>query len=440
MFIADKHPLFYEETATSMLKQIGNVLVHYEPSTKFKTISIAVKFITAFRAENLNERSLIPEMLMGGTKKLMTSPLVQQELSGLYGAEINTSTQKIGLQSVIAFDMTLINEKYLPGNPKLLPKACQLLSEVIYQPRRFRNSLRKLLFLQEKRMLAEELTSEYHDRFSYGYTRFKQLMFAEELFRLSPRGELVSLPDTTLESVNAAYLDMIANDQVVIFAVGDFAEEEMDRLIADHFASGTDTFPSEWLDRETKAELHPAMVTEYGDLNQARIYMGFRTPINSADRGHHAMLLYNVILGDSDQAKLFLEIREKHNLSYDISSTYIANKGVVFVFAGTDVGKEEDLIDKISGVIANFKGSLTEEDLSLAKETAKKRILQGADSADFIINRTFYNYALFRKKYSLEEHLNSIEAVTMADIFAAADSLELDTTFVYTRKEGHQDE
>ncbi len=416
-------------------KTINDIPVHYQKTSQFKTILVSCKFINACDHSTINQRSLLPELLTGATKKYPNRSLIQSELSGLYGTEISASTQKIGMQSVISFDMAFVNEKFLPGNPQIFTKAFKLLRDIIYNPKLYRGSFKKSLFIQEKRMLLEELKTEYHDKFSYSYTRFKQLMFKDELFRYSARGDLDTLPELSLEDMNKAYSQMHQNDLLEVYVVGDFSETMLDEAIAENFSTKQKNINVSWLDLETKTISGIEQITEYGEVFQSRIFLGYRTPIQNPDPLYFAMMLYNIILGDSDQAKLFLDIREKNQLSYDISSTYLPNKGVLFVFAGTEIGKENELITKVQTIIADIdEASITEDDLILAKETLKKRVLQGNDSLAHIINRTFFNLALFKQEYSLTETLAKIENVTATDIISATKTMTPDTVYIYTQK------
>ncbi len=416
-------------------KTIHDIPVHYQQTSQFKTILVSCKFISTCEAQTINQRSLLPELLTGATKKYPNRSLIQSELSGLYGTEISASTQKIGMQSVISFDMAFVNEKFLPGHPQIFTKAFKMLSDIIYNPKLYRGSFKKSLFVQEKRMLLEELKTEYHDKFSYSYTRFKQLMFKDELFRYSARGDLDTLPELSLEDMNKAYSQMLKNDLLEIFVVGDFSEIMLDEAIAENFSTKQTSIDATWLDMETKTIQDIEQITEYGEVFQSRIFLGYRTPIQNLDPLYYAMMLNNVILGDSDQAKLFLDIREKNQLSYDISSTYLPNKGVLFVFAGTEIGKESELIAKVQTIISGIdEASISEDDLTLAKETLKKRVLQGNDSLVHIINRTFFSLQLFKQEYSLIETLTKIEKVKANDIITAAKTMILDTVYIYTQK------
>lgn len=417
-------------------KTIQNITVHYLKTNQFKSILFSVKFIGKFQPDTVNQRALLPDLLLSGTRRFPSKLRIQKELDRLYGTDIQVQTAKIGLNSVISFDMTLVNGDFLPGKPQLLEPAVKLLSEIIYQPRRIRNHFPQNRFEEEKRQLWEELEAEYHDKASYAFTRFRQLMFQDELYRYSASGDLETLADLTREEVEACYESLCMDDQVQIIVAGEFDEQLCDHWIANGFSGAKIAKLSPWLDRETRIVAAVREFQETGDLNQSRIVVGFRSDIHSADKLYYPMLCFNALFGESDQAKLFLKIREECQLSYDIASAYVPNKGVLMVMAGVETDKEKETVARILEVIQAFGPDLvTEEDLRLAKEMIRKRVIQTRDSIHQIVQKAFYDDRIHRAPQPIAKILSQLDQVTLEDILLAKKTLVLDTVYV-VRKAG----
>ena len=419
---------------SATVKTINGIQVHYLKTKQFKSILFSLKFMGDFLPDTVNARALLPNLLMSGSRYHPSRLLIRKELDRLYGTDISTHTQKIGSHSVISFDMTLVNGDYLPGRPNLMDPALSLLSNIIYQPLFVNGHFRKVRFQEEKRQLREELEAEYHDKAGFAFSRFRQTMFNDELFRYSAHGHLESLSDLSLDMMDSCYQTLINSDSVQIFCVGDFDEALCDRLIANRFQSSLRLTDDKWLDRETRVIENPREVVETGELTQSRIVIGFRSGICSSDSLHYPMILFNTLLGDSDQAKLFLEIREALQLSYDISSAYVPNKGVLFILAGVETGREKEAINQILRVVDLFGAdTVSEEDIFLAKESIRKRFIQSGDSLQQIVQRLFYDYRLYHTDRSLDIVLSEIDNVSLADILAAKATLIPDTIYVYQR-------
>ncbi len=435
MFIADKHPLFYKET--SMFKiatNPGQTRIRDIHTDKFKGVQISLCFIGDFKENNLNERALLPEILTGGNKRLKDRTMIQRELGSLYGAEIVTSTRKIGFQSVISFDLIFPSEKHLPGNPVIFPQALSLLKELVFQPDFGGCDYFKDLFKLEKRLLRESLENDYHDRFLYGYDCFRKRMFPKELFRFSARGELETIDNLTGESLVKAYHDMIDNDRIMIYSIGDFDRKYLN-ILEDLEKYGNNDSLLRPIDDEGTLPDIPTESEDLADVHQSRIYMGYRTKIVPGHPLYHALIVANVLLGDSDQSSLFLELREKRHLGYDVFSNYIGDKGVLFVFAAIEPGKEIEAKELAKRIVSGMKDrEISEKDLEMAKEVIVKRIHQAADSPSSTVNRIFFYDLFYNKEYDMQSSIEDIRRVSKEDVRQAYSSLFLDTVYVNKRR------
>lgn len=401
-------------------------------TTKFKTVLLSLRFIGAFSEATINERALLPEVLSGATRKLPSRQKLQQHLDYLYGMELGTSTQKLGLQSIVSFDLGFLNEVFLPSPTDMLGEAFALLGDVVFAPKLINGKFMKRLFEQEKRYLIEELEAEYHDKASYCYQRIKKLMFPDELFRFSPRGELTTLSALTGEMLLAAYRSLLDCDRRQLFAVGDFDTERVRQLAQRLLAPRKNQADICWADRETKPLSGVNTVCESGDVNQSRLIVGYRTGIHPHDDLYYPLLVLNTILGDSDQAKLFQTIREHGQLSYDIATTHIPDKGVIFVFAGVENGSETAVVEAIDRVIAECDAAtITDEEIRMAKEMLRKRVLESDDAIGANLLRLFYDLCYHRRPVPLVETIAKIDQVTLADIVKAKDALVKDTVYIY---------
>ena len=71
---------------------------------------------------------------------------------------------------------------------------------------------------------------------------------------------------------------------------------------------------------------------------------------------------------------MFQNVREKHSLAYTIRSSYIRQKGNIYIKAGIEIEKEEQAIKLIKEQLESMKnGDFTSKDV----EDAKKYVLSG---------------------------------------------------------------
>jgi predicted Zn-dependent peptidase len=413
--------------------------VHFIRIEKFKTIGVSLKMISPFDPLTVNKRVLIPQILLSGSLNFPNKQAIQKQLDYLYGTDIFASTQKIGEQSIISFDLMMVNEKYLITKPLLLRQGFALFSDIIFNPKRYSGLLRKKSVNEEIRMLDEELEAQYNDKNEYSFELFKKKMFATEAFRFSSRGDLITLKAENQVELTTYYGNMIQHDLKEMYIIGDFDQEEVSALIKEYFTFKNPQMTCTWLDLESTTKSGVSWFTDYGDIAQSRITIGFRTDIRSTSILYYPLVLFNLLFGETDQSALFQTVREMHHLSYYVSSAYQPNKGVLFVFAGVEEHNEEKATELIIECLHQLQnGDISDEAIFLAKEYLISRLKKNNDSMASIVGRTFMSLKLFDKPYDIEEIITQVTNVTKDQIQIASNSLVLDTIHFFKKEAIHE--
>lgn len=415
---------------------LGGTTLQCIKTDKFKTFSIALRFAGAFLPSTINARALLPDVLLGGTKKNPSKEALQTRMDELYGLSISSGTEKVGRQSVIFFEMKFVNGIYLPGDGTTVEDALNLLAEIIFQPKLFKNGFRKKTVQEEVRLLKEDFEAEYADKTEFAYGKFMNAMFDQELHKYRAKGIYETLDEMTPELLFSAYQDLLKNDEVTILAVGNFEFEPLRDLIARKFSFSSPDQKEVWLDLETKVVSTPQVLWEETDINQARINIGYRLNMRFGDDLFYEASIMNAILGEFEHSKLFQVVREKHTLCYYINSSYDSNKGVISILAGVDPEKVEKALSVIQKVVKSIQdGEISEEEISLAKLSLSKRIRQNVDSPERISNLAFIYRKIQGNEFDVERSLSTIENVQKSDIIALSQKMILDTTYILTKKE-----
>ena len=120
----------------------------------------------------------------------------------------------------------------------------------------------------------------------------------------------------------------------------------------------------------------PRLRIEHRDTEQVHLCLAVRgLPINHPDRFNLDLL--NVVLGEGMSSRLYLEIRERRGLAYDIHSyvDHFLDSGAVTIYAGVDLKNVADTIAVILETLACLKDEVPALELAKAKELAKGRLL-----------------------------------------------------------------
>ncbi|MCZ7568668.1 MAG: insulinase family protein [Ardenticatenaceae bacterium] len=161
------------------------------------------------------------------------------------------------------------------------------------------------------------------------------------------------------------------------------------------------------------------------EIEQAHFCLGVRT-FNRSHPDRYALSLLNAILGDGMSSRLFVELRERLGLAYNIYSSVdlLRDTGSFVVYAGV---APEKLTAAVRAVLAEWDRMRQEEvapgELQVAKEYVKGHLLlrleDTAANASWVGNQA----AMGVEVKSPEEVIGAVDAVTAADIQRVAREL-----------------
>ena len=154
------------------------------------------------------------------------------------------------------------------------------------------------------------------------------------------------------------------------------------------------------------------------DTEQAHICLGSRA-VSYLDPDRFTLDLINTVLGEGMSSRLFLEIREKRGLAYDVHSytSKHSDGGYFGVYMGVDPGKAEEAV---AAVMAELHSMADEEvpgtELTKAKEFTKGRLRLGLESTNSMASWLCQQELLTGRIRSVEEVLGTVDAITAADM------------------------
>jgi predicted Zn-dependent peptidase len=151
---------------------------------------------------------------------------------------------------------------------------------------------------------------------------------------------------------------------------------------------------------------------------QAHICLGVRA-FSYMHPDRYALDLLNTVLGEGMSSRLFLNIRERLGLAYDVHSFTQKHRdtGHLGVYLGVDPKKA---IEAIQAVIAEMDAlcehELAEEELQRAKEFTKGRLRLDLETTNGVAFWLTYQELLMGEIRSIEDELSLVDAVTASDI------------------------
>lgn len=203
------------------------VHLHVLPTTKYKTIQLSIKFKTPLKDGTATKRTMAANLLEINSKHYPTQTAFRTKLSELYGAGFGTNVSKKGNYHILSVGMTIVNDKFVNMESNLLKEAVDFLNDILFHPHANDIGFDKATFDREKDKLADDYDSLFDDKQTYAKLALQRLMFKDKNQQLPSIGTKEELMFITNETLLNDYQEMIKNDEIDIYVLGDVAKEKV---------------------------------------------------------------------------------------------------------------------------------------------------------------------------------------------------------------------
>lgn len=330
--------------------------------------------------------------------------------------DIARSVDSIGgnLDAFTAKEMTCFNTKVLDEH---VPIAMDVLSDLVLNPRFDEQDIgkEKSVVLEEIKMDADSPDYLVHEIFS------AQFWQGHSLGRpiLGTRDTVRGLSRDVIQNF---YRSVYTPENLLITAAGNLSHERLVELAAGHFEKLKPAGP---VPQEPVPSTHAGVILRTKkELEQVHLCLGVPSyPIPHEDRFHCYVL--NTVLGGGMSSRLFQNIRERQGLAYSVYSDIspYTDTGCLMVCAGTSLESVRQLVDS---VLREFKelrqNPVPPEELRRAKDHLKGSLMLSLESTSSRMSNLARQEMHFKRFFSLDELVESIEKVTATDVQHVAQS------------------
>ncbi|MFS1241769.1 EF-P 5-aminopentanol modification-associated protein YfmF [Enterococcus lactis] len=405
------------------------VNLHVLPTKQYKTIRIFIRFTVRLQQEVITKRSLLSSMLETNSLNYPDQTKLSAKLAELYGASFGLSVRKKGNLHWLNAGISFVNGEYV-NDPNLFSQAVDFLKEVLFYPNIKNQQFDQLTFDLEKNNLRLYLESLKEDKQTFASYALQELYFENSPEQKIPSlGVVEELDKITARSLAAYYQEMMANDQIDIFVVGD--------VDPDKAAEAVGQLPFE--PRETA---HPELFYTQPQVNivkerqvrepivQAKLNLAYQTNVYYDEPERFALMVFNGLFGGFPHSKLFMNVREKESLAYYASSSVDTFRGFMSVQTGIDEKNRNQVLRLIHEQLESLRnGEITDLELAQTKAMLRNQYLLSLDSPQAAIEASFLDSWLPETKLSDEEWLKRMESVTIKEIQQVAEQIELQAIF-----------
>lgn len=404
------------------------VRLHFIQSEKFKTNKIRVRFSAPMSKETVAGRVLTASMLETVNTVYPTSQAFRESLANLYGADYSTSLSRRGLVHYLDINLSFVRDKFLSRKNVLTDAMLDFLRASLFSPLVSQDAFDESAFEIEKKNILNDLEAEIENHFYHAHRELDKLFYEEEEMQMPRVGTIELIQKETAASSFAAFQQMLQENQIDFFFIGDFNEVAVrEKIQSFNFAPRQQELQLVY-QQEYSNVLREGL--EQKDVHQSIIELGYHFPIQYGESEHLPLVVLNALLGGFAHSKLFVNLREKEGLAYTISSNFDIFSGMMRIYAGIDRINRTRTVALINRQIVDLKrGNFSLEELNQTKKMLRNSVLLAQDRQNTILERAYMSSVLGKKFLSLEAWLEALEQVHKDDIVKAAGLLKLQAIY-----------
>lgn len=251
----------------------------------------------------------------------------------------------------------------------------------------------------------------------YVHSLFEEAMWPGHPLGRDIVGTVESVSTTSREDLVSYIQTHYSSPRLVVGISGGIEEAATVDSVTRHLRLPSDGSAPE-AEAAPPALTRAALVLNNKKTEQAHICLGTRG-LSYLDPDRYALDLANTILGEGMSSRLFLEIREKRGLAYDVH-TFTSkhhDTGYFAVYMGVDPKKAQEAVD---ATLEELRRISTEEvpepELNKAKEYTKGRLRLGLESTNAIANWLSQQLLLTGSIRTVDDVIGIIDRLTPADV------------------------
>ena len=397
--------------------------------TRFKTNCLSLQMIRPISRQEAAMNALISAVLLRGTAKHPDLRDITLHLDDLYGATVGSLVRRVGDYQTTGFYCSFTEDRYSLDGDRILEPVVDFLRELLLEPR-LENGVFCQSFVEgEKRNMLASIEAQKNDKRIYAATQLTKYMCARDSTGIPRLGEPEQVRQLEAVQLYAHYKKLLRESRIDLFYVGSQNIDRIAELLSPIFRDLERNYVN--LPEQTPfCDGGKTRNEEQMDVTQGKLQMGFLTPTSINTPDFVPLQVLNTVFGGGMTSKLFMNVREKMSLCYDISSSYQGGKGILTVGAGMDCEMAETVEQEILHQLdCCRRGEITQQELSSAKEALLSSLRAIHDTPGSIENY-YATGALSGLQLTIDQYMEQVQQVTVERLMEVAEKVQLHSVFV----------
>ena len=375
------------------------VLTASMPSTR--SVSVSVYLGAGSRYEEPDEAGLshmAEHLCFKGTESRPTSREISQIVDSV-GGSLNAATDR---------ELTVYYGKVARPHLELV---LDVLVDMVRHPLLAPDEMEK-----ERGVVLEELAAVVDSP-----PQLADLLIDRTLWPDQPLGrDVAGTPETVSALTRDMVRDYVARQYVanncVLSIAGDVSHDEVLSFVDGQMGDWQRGIPVSWYPAVNGGQ-GPRVALTFKKTEQAHICLAVPgVPIDHPDRS--ALDLLSVLLGEGMSSRLFLELRERLGLCYDIHTytSHYQDTGSLTVYAAVDPKNTTKALRALLPELRRMREGVPDDELSRAKELSKGRLLLRMEDTRSVSGWNGAQELLTSKVQTVDEVVERVERLTAADL------------------------
>jgi len=343
----------------------------------------------------------LEHMLFKGTSKRPTPKDISEAIEGI-GGYFNAEAGK---------ELTVYWDKVADRH---WTTALDVLSDLLRHSRFDAGEIEK-----ERKVIAEELGMVNDSPGDWVHILADQAMWGEEPLGRDVAGSRESVLGISRDQILEWFGTFYVPSNLVISVAGPIAHEVIQAEVERQLGSWDGAPAPTWAPAGSSPVSKVLLKSKRTE--QAHFCLAVPSlPYDHPER--YALELLNIILGEGMSSRLFLEIREKHGLAYDVHSytNEYDDAGSLVVYAGVEPSRIDEALRATLGEIGRMTEPIPEDELGRAKEFWKGRMLLRLEDTRSIASWLGAQELLLGRIHTVDDVIERVDRVQPADLQALA--------------------
>ena len=395
--------------------------LHIVNTKKFKTITVDICFREKINKDEITLRNLLKEIMVNASYDYPSERELIKATEELYDLKLLTSTYRIGNYNFLSMKIRFLDEKYTEKGMNYA--SIKLLLDLIFKPKLDAD------FEKCKNKIEKSILSLNDNKVKYAISKLlestKDMPYSYNFY-----GNIEDLKKITIEDIKKCYENLLTNDIIDIFVVGEVNPEEIKNIFKENFKVKTfHKVDNKVIVKELTPRTKTNIIREQDDINQ--IQLTILCSLNSITEYErkYVSLVYSEMLGGSANSILFDTVREKNSYAYYVNSIIKPYDNNMIIYSGIRVDNEKEVIKLIKKCLKDItKGKFNDEIFQSSKNTIISSLKASLDNPIGIINNCLSNILV--SSPTIEEKIKIIEKITKEEVINFSKKITIHTIYI----------